>query len=173
MSSTPSVWTQPMFQGPRPRHVLGLWVNYRKLGSRGSVPSKRDRIKLIGKMPFDAVFGGAQDDFSLGANQTIELRYTVQSDFIVYAWRVSSSQGSASSPGCRIGVQDISTMPGKGKTLSNTLVNNVNWGGTASKPRYLRKLYTFKSGRTIVVKITNLSSSTNKVQVVLSGVFDE
>jgi len=168
-----SIWTQSRFQGPRPRHALGVWINYRKLGSRGTVPSRRDRLAMIGKMPFDVVLGGAQDDFALPANQTIELRYTVQSDFIAYAYRVSSSQSSQASPGCRIGLKDLSTMPGKGKKLSNTLVNNVNWGGTAGKPRFLRKPYTFKAGRTIVVSITNLRNVTNNVQVVISGVFDE
>lgn len=165
-----SIWTQPRFQGPRPRHALGLWLNYAKLGSKAYVPSRRDRTQMIGQQPFDVVFGGAIDEISLGANQTIELRYTFQQDFIAHSMMVSATSSSQASPGCRIGVKDLSTMPGKGKKFSNTLVNNVNWGGSGSKPKWLRKPYRFHSGRTCLVTITNLRAVTNKIQVVISGV---
>ena len=167
-----NIWNQDRFPA-RPRHPLGLWVNYAKLASRGHVPGRRARAQMAGKQPFDIVFGGQQDDLALGANQSIELRYTLQADFIAHSIMVSSTQGSASNPGCRIGVKDMSTMPNRGKKLANSLVNNVNFGGTGSKPRFLRHPYKFINGRTIVVKITNLQAVTNNIQVVISGVFDE
>jgi len=169
-----SIFTQSRFRFPgRPRHALGVYVPYGKLSSRVYVPTRRDRAPLAGKRPFDIVFGGAQDEVSIAASQTTELRYTLQSDFIATTIMVSATSSSQASPGCRIGVKDLSTMPGKGKKLSNTLVNNVNWGGSGQKPKFLRKPYTFKAGRTILVTITNLRTTTNKVQVVISGVWDE
>ncbi len=172
-----SIWTQPRFQGPRPRHALGLWLNYAKLASKAYLPTRRDRLAMVGCMPFDVVLGGQQDEISLGANQTIELRFSVQSDFIAHSIMVSASSSSQASPGCRIALRDFSIMPGKGKNLSNAkvvaLVNNVNFGGSGSKPRFLRKPYCFKAGRIIVATITNMRGAANKIQVVISGVFDE
>lgn len=169
-----SIYSQARFRFPgRPRHALGLYVPYGKLSSRVYVPTRRDRAPLAGKRPFDIVLGGAQDDISIPASQTVELRYTLQSDFIATEFMVSATQSSQASPGCRIGIKDISSMPGRGKKLSNTLVNNVNWGGRGQKPKFLRKPYTFKAGRTILVTITNLRATTNAVQVVIGGVWDE
>jgi hypothetical protein len=167
-----SIWDQDRFPG-RSRFALGLYVPYAKLASRAYVPSRRDRVPLMGKRPFDVVFGGSRDDIALTANQSIELRYTVQSDFIATSMMVSATASSAASPGCRIGLKDMSTMPNKGKKLANTLVNNVNFGGSGQKPKFFRKPYKFCAGRTIVVKITNLRSTANNVQVVIAGVFDE
>ncbi len=169
-----SIYTQSRFRFPgRPRHALGLYVPYGKLSSRVYVPTRRDRAPLAGKRPFDIVFGGSQDDVVIGANQTVELRFTCQSDFIATTIMVSATQSSQALPGCRIGVKDLSTMPGKGKKLSNTLVNNVNFGGRGTKPKFLRKPYRIFAGRTILVTITNLRSTSNNVQVVISGVWDE
>lgn len=170
-----SIWTQSRFRFPgKPRHALGLWVAYAKLASRAYVPTRRDRVKLAGKRPFDIVFGGAQDDVSLPSQQSIQLRYTVQSDFIATAIAVSATVSSQALPGARIAVFDLSTMKGKGKKLSTTGgVNSVNFGGDGRHQRFLRKPYTFRAGHTIIVKITNLRAATNKVQVVISGVWDE
>lgn len=167
-----NIWHQSRFSG-RPRHALGLWIAYAKLASRGHVPHRRDRAQMAGKRPFDIVFGGPQDDLTLAANQSIELRYTLQSDFIATSIKVSATQSSAASPGCRVGIKELCTMPGKGRKFSNSVVNNVNFGGSGSRPRFLRKLYRFHAGRTIVVKITNMRATSNNIQVVISGVWDE
>lgn len=168
-----NIWHQASTSFTRPRHALGLWISYAKLASKGRVPSRRDRVQLRHKRPFDIVFGGPQDDISLAANQSIELRYTLQSDFIAYSIQVSATTSSAASPGCRVGIKDLTTMPKKGKKFSNSVVNNVNFGGSGSKPRFLRKPYRFHAGRTIVVKIANMRNVTNNIQVVISGVWDE
>lgn len=170
-----SIYSQSRFRFPgRPRHALGLYIPYVKLSSRGYVPTRRDRQKLIGKRPFDIVFGGSQDDVTLPASQSIQLRYTVQSDFIATTITTSATVSSAASPGCRVRVLVLSTMPGKGKKLSTEGgVNNVNFGGNGQHQKFFKRLYRIHAGKTIIVQITNLRAVSNKIQVVISGVWDE
>jgi hypothetical protein len=161
-----------------PRHRLGLWLSRRKLWTRAFVPSRCARVDLRGKQPFWVVFGGldsnnAQGGVAIAANQTKELRYVCQNDFIWYATMISASVGgSASNPGVRVRIRDLSTQPGKGKKLSLTKVNDINLGGSGQDTRFLRNPYRFFAGRIIAVSITNLQNSTNNVQLVLEGVQD-
>jgi hypothetical protein len=161
-----------------PRHRLGLWLSRRKLWTRAFVPSRRDRVDLRGKQPFWVVFGAldsnnAQGGVAIAANQTKELRYVCQNDFIWCTGTVSTSVGgTASNPGVRIRIRDLSTQPGKGKKFSLSEVNDINLAGSAQDSRFLRKPYRFHAGRIIAVSIKNLQSSTNNVQLVLEGVQD-
>jgi hypothetical protein len=110
---------------------------------------------------------------TLGANQSIQLRYTVQSDFIATSMQVSARVSSQALPGCRVEILVLSSMPGKGKRLSTTGgVNSVNFAGSGQKPKYFRKPYRIAAGRTIIARIVNLRSVSNNIQVVISGVWD-
>lgn len=154
----------------RPRHALGIWLNHRKLYSRAFVPDVRDRQQLKGRRPFWNTFGEA----TIPASQWTELRQVVQSDFIAYAFMISNSVGGSATGNCRLQIRDIPPEPGrKPKYLSIVGVNDNNFAGTASDPHYLRKPYRFRAGHQIVVRIQNLQTSSNKVQLVMEGVFDE
>lgn len=155
------------------RHAMGAYLPSAKLASKAFMAGKRDRKAIRGGRPFWFVFGGPTGDVSLGANQWVELRHKLQSDFILLAVMGSATVGTAASPGFRFQIQDLSIMPGKGKKFALAGVNNVNGAGTAKHPFFLRKPYRFVAGRTVVAKLQNLQSSTNNVQLVLYGVIDE
>lgn len=163
-----NIWNQER-SSIRPRHRLGLYLPTAKLASRGYVPSRKDRVQMRGRRPFWFAFG----EVALAANQWTELRQVCQSDFIAHTIMVSATQSSQASPGCRVQIQNLSTMPGKGRKFSTVGVNNVNVGGSSQHPFILKKPYRFHAGRTVVVKIQNLRGSSNNVQVVIGGVIDE
>lgn len=168
-----SIWNQDRVRTPR-RHTLGLWLSTGKLASRAFVPSAKDRKPLLGLRPFWQVFGGQTGDVTIPANQWVELRQVCQSDFIAHSIMISTTVGGTSAnPGVRAQIRDMSTMPGKGSKFSISGVNDVNFGGSARHPFFLRKPYRFRAGHTIVVRIQNLQASANNVQVVISGVIDE
>src|SRR5579862_9834724 len=95
-----SIWTQNRFRFPgRPRHSLGLWLPAHPLTAKAYVPTRKDRKKLAGKKPYFLTFGGQTGDVAIPANQWVELRQTVQSDFICYAILSSATTSSQASPG--------------------------------------------------------------------------
>lgn len=163
-----------------PRHKLGVWLSRRKLWTRAFVPGRKDRVQLRGKRPFWMTFGGVTSvgnvpgPVTIPANQMVELRQFCASDFIWYAAMINTTVGgTASNPGVRVQVRDLSSQPGKGKKFSLTGVNDINFAGSAQDTRYLRKPYRFHAGHTIVVRILNLQAVNNNVQLVLEGVQDE
>lgn len=167
-----NIWNQDRCTASR-RHAMGAYLPSAKLASKAFMPSLRDRQKLRGRRPYWFVFGGPTGDAVVGGNQWTELRQICQSDFIAIAIMFSAKTSSAASPGGRLQLLDLSTMPGKGKKLSIAQVNNVNSGGSAQHPFILRKPYRFHAGRTIVAKIQNLQATSNNFQVVIYGVIDE
>jgi hypothetical protein len=163
-----------------PRHALGVWLSTRKLWTRAFVPGRMDRLQLRGRRPFWMTFGGVTSvgnvpgPVTIPASQWVELRQVCQSDFIWYGSMINTTVGGTSAnPGVRVQIRDLSTQPGKGKKLSLTGVNDANFAGNAQNPRYLRKPYRFHKGHTIVVRIQNLQTVSNNVQLVLEGVQDE
>jgi len=157
-----------------PRHALGVWLSTRRLWTRAFIPDRKDRVQLRGLRPFWVAFGDVTGPASIPASQFVEKRYVCQSDFIWYASMINTTVGgTASNPGVRVQIRDLSTSPGRGKKLSLTGVNDSNFAGSAQNPRYLRKPYRFHKGHTIVVRIQNLQTQTNNVQLVLEGVQDE
>lgn len=168
-----NIWQQFKSNIP-PRHPLGIWLSRRKMWSRAFVPARKDRVQLRGRRPFWVCFGGQTGPVTIAANQYVELRYVCQSDFIWYGTTINTTVGgTASNPGVRVQLRDLSTQPGKGKKFSGIGVNDINFGGSAQDTFYLRKPYRFHAGHTIVVKILNLQSVSNNVQLVLEGVQDE
>lgn len=168
-----NIWTRTR-GGPPPRFALGLWLPIRKLVSSAYSPNRRDRAQLLGGRPFFQVFGGGTGDVTIPAGQWVELTQVFQTDFIAHTIMVSTSQGGTSaSPGVRLQIRDMSTQPGRQKRFSLVGVNDVNMGGTARRPFFLRKPYRFVAGHTILVKIQNLQAVANNVQVVIAGVMDE
>lgn len=174
-----NIWDQFKTNIP-PRHPLGLWLSRRKLWSRAFVPARKDRVQLRGRRPYSVVFGGntavgnVPGPVTIPASQYVELRYVCQSDFIWCATMINTTVGgTAANPGVRVQLRDISTSPGRGKKFAGIGVNDSNFGGSAQDTRFLRKPYRFHAGHTILVKILNLQTQSNNVQLVLEGVLDE
>lgn len=160
-----SVWNQDRIPGQRGRHALGLWLPRRKLASAAWVPGLRARKPLYGKRYFALVF-----DYVLPANQTLERRFSVTSDYIWWGITISSSVGGTSAnPGFRVQVLQIPPNRKSGNRMSRTGVNDVNFGGSAKDPFLLRKPYRFRGGSSILIRVQNMQNSSNTIQVVLHG----
>lgn len=159
-----SVFDQDRIPGVPGRYALGLWLPRRKIASSGFVPGQRSRQLLRGGRPYWYVF-----NFTLGASQTLESQQSCPTDFIATAIYISDSAGGTpTNPGCRLQLFDTK----RKKRMSLVGINDVNFGGTARDPFILRRPYRFRAAANILMRVQNLQTSSNTVQVVLQGVQD-
>jgi hypothetical protein len=160
-----SAWDQERAAGLAPRHALGVWLTYRKLATAAYVPGERSRLPLRHKTRFDYAV-----NFSLTARLNAEDRIVTADDFYLLTLvgsSVDSVTGLPIAAGFRVQLYDTSRKQRLGDPL-----NFANYLGNGRQPHILRKPYRFAKNTPILIRVQNsdVSGSTNNIQVVLGGV---
>ncbi len=118
---------------PPPRFRLGAWINYRKFASSLAVPSRFERQKLEGSIPYDIVI-----PWSLAAQDTAEFQGMAPGTFTLDAIKASSQQ----SAGAKVELMDAERqLP---LTQQPVLISLI--GGNGSQPFWFKHLYTLAGG---------------------------
>jgi hypothetical protein len=160
-----SVWDMQRADGLAPRHALGVWLTYRNLATAAYVPGERSRLPLRYKTRFDYAV-----NFSLAARLNAEDRIVTPTDFYLLTLVGSSVDAATGLPlaaGFRLQLYDSLSKQRLGDPL-----NFSNYLGSARRPHILRAPYRFCSQTPILIRVQNsdVSNSTNNIQVVLGGV---
>ncbi len=160
-----SVWDSQRAAGLAPRHALGVWLTYRKLATAAYVPGEQSRLALRYKTRLDYVL-----NFSLAARLNSEDRIVTADDFYLLTLvgtSVDSVTGLPLAAGFRVQLYDTGSKQRLGDPL-----NFANYLGSAQRPHIFRKPYRFCKNTPILVRVQNsdVSASTNNIQVVLGGV---
>lgn len=153
-------WLAPNLDAPPPRHPRGMWLNYRKLASSAYVPSRRDRMKLLGGRPH-----GIAIDWSLAPQQTLEFQGVCPG----YGGMMQMVASSAQPEGFQVLLYD----PNRKRQFTEQPIENPNMFGTASRPFFFKKLYPLEPKTPLLARVTNLSTLDNYGQIVVYvGIID-
>ncbi|MGA8224008.1 MAG: hypothetical protein WB780_20330 [Candidatus Acidiferrales bacterium] len=166
MNPATNPYTKPNLGAPPSRHgALGAWLNSHKLTSSAYEPTRFDREKIKNwQLYFATIPSVAPGLFSLAANDTLEFEALLPFEFAWESVLVYSNQPQS----VRLTLYDAKRQqafidPG-GPEL-----NLPNLGGDGKRRLFLKELYFFDVGSSVLANITNLSGQTQSGQIVLVG----
>lgn len=138
---------------------LHYWLSYRKHTTDRFLPEPHWLKELYHRPPFWYVI-----PFTLTGQQTQEFRQTAKSD----TWIVSLAGDSNQDAGYQVRILDAR----RRRYWQTLFLNQKNAVGSGSYRYHIREPQRFRKGNTIVVEVTNLSTSALTGQVVLEGIED-
>lgn len=138
---------------------LHYWLSYRKYTTDRFLPEPRWLKELYHRPPYWYVI-----PFTLSGQQTLEFRQTAKSD----TWIVSIAGSSNQDAGYQVRILDAK----RRRYWERLFLDQANAVGSGSYRYHIRSPQRFRRGDTIVVEVSNASTSTLTGQVVLEGIED-